>query len=226
MQEVEAEIELSENTSVCPVEIWMPCAHAFSLSLLHTALTRSTEFLSLSQPSYSSSRPPTPDTLPFPISFFHTHCHSLSSHMRTLSLSLSPGTHSFAVTQALSCTYIWFIYSTNILFLYFCLSRTGMSISFFYVTKAIFVKEYQLVINCAHTKRFSTSGMRPKMHHRSVSIRWQTATWCKMQKSRSWTKPIISIKSRTIHTYCVYVFAHTHMLLLYTTGVDTPVHSW
>ncbi len=199
--------------------------HTRSLSLSYTRLWHAALNFSLSQPSYSSSRPPTPDTLPFPISFFHTHCHSLVTHAHSLSLSLSR--HSLIRCDTSTLLYIHLVYLLNKHSLPLLLSFTNRDEHlFFYVTKAIFVKEYQLVINCAHTKRFSTSGMRPKMHHRSVSIRWQTATWCKMQKSRSWTKPIISIKSRTIHTYCVYVFAHTHMLLLYTTGVDTPVHSW
>lgn len=125
-EEVEAEIELSENTSVCPAEIRMPCAHTLlSLSHLHTALTRSTEFLSLSLSAFLLVFPPTyPQHPPFSYLSF-THAVILSRHTCALSvsLSLSLGTHSFAVTHTLSCTYILFLYSTNMLFLSFCLPR-------------------------------------------------------------------------------------------------------
>ncbi len=153
MQEVEAEIELSENTSVCPVEIWMPCAHAFSLSLSYTRLWHAALNFSLSRSlptRLPAHLPPTPSLF---LSLSFTHTVILSRHTCVLSLSLSLSRHSLIRCDTSTLLYIHLVYLLNKHSLPLLLSFTNrMSISFFYVTKAIFVKEYQLVINCAILK--------------------------------------------------------------------------
>ncbi len=169
----------------------MPCAHAFSPSLSYTQLWHTALNFSLSLAAFLLVFPPTyPRHPPFSYLFLsHTLSFSLVTHAHSLSLSLSR--HSLIRCDTSTLLYIHSVSLLNKHSLPLLLSFTNRDEHlFFYVTKAIFVKEYQLVINCAHTERFSTRGMWPKMHHRSVSIWSQTATWCKMQKSRPKLNPL------------------------------------